>query len=341
MGRHPWLQTIGLILLSATTLIGRPPQKEGGAPMPFVPLREPHFVPAAKADFLKNEDRVVGVSENGVSKAYQPSVLAFHHVVQDSLKDMPIIATWCALCNTPLVYQSVVDGRKLTFERAGNRGNNFFMLDTETGSHWQQIGGDCYEGQLKGKRLTMVPFLYTTWGEWRAQHPDTLVLVPEAAYKAGYEYMANSRVLVVPYGSSKKPDRELVREQDTRLPNYEQVIGIEIAETHKAYPVSTLRKETVVNDKVGSTPILLVYAAASDTTTGFSRVLGGRTLTFRAGVLGTILDSETGSKWSPYGECLEGKMKGQKLERVIPEPGSWFAWAEFHPDTDIYKPAAH
>src|SRR6266849_559063 len=335
MSDRMWLRAIGLLLLAATPLAAQPPQREDRAPMPFVPLREPHFVPAAKADFLKSDDRVVGVSENGVSKAYQPSVLAFHHVVQDSLKGMPIIATWCALCNTPLVYKSEVDGKKLAFERAGNRWNKFFMLDTETGSHWQQIGGDCFEGPMKGKRLTMVPFLYTTWGEWRAQHPDTLALVPEADYEVGYDFM-NKRISTVAYGSNQKPTRELIREQDTRLPNYEQVIGIEIHDGHKAYAVSTLRKEPVVNDKVGSASILVVYAATSDTTTAFSRMLNGRPLTFRAAGSGTLLDNETGSKWSFYGECVEGSLKGKKLERVIPQPGSWFAWAEFHPDTDIY-----
>ena len=80
---------------------------------------------------------------------------------------------------------------------------------------------------MKGKRLTMVPFLYTTWGEWRAQHPDTLALVPEADYQVGYDFM-NKRISTVAYGSNQKPTRELIREQDTRLPNYEQVIGIEI-----------------------------------------------------------------------------------------------------------------
>ncbi len=340
MNHRTWLHVIGLVLVTAAPLVGQQPREENRSPMPFVPLREPHFVPAAKADFLKSEDRVVGVSENGVSKAYEPSVLAFHHVVQDSLKNIPIIATWCALCNTPLVYRSEVDGKKLNFERAGNRGNNFFMVDMETGSHWQQIGGDCYEGPMKGKRLTMVPFLYTTWGEWREQHPETLVLVPEAAYKEGYDFMAKSRILVVPYGSDKKPDRELIRQQDNRLPNYEQVIGIEIGDVHKAYPVSTLRKEPVVNDSVNSTPVLLVYAAASDTTTAFSRVLGGRTLTFHPAGLGTILD-EAGSTWNYYGECIAGKLKGRKLDRVIPQPGSWFAWAEFHPDTQIFSAGAH
>jgi hypothetical protein len=340
MNNRTWLQIIGLVLVAAAPLVAQQPQEQGHLPMAIVPLREPHFVPAAKVDFLKNDDRVIGVSENGVSKAYEPGVLAFHHVVQDNLGKAPIIAGWCSLCNTPLVYSSEVDGKKLTFEWAGNRGNNFYMHDLETHSSWQQIGGDCFEGQMKGKRLTMVPFLYTTWGEWHEQHPDTLVLVPETAYKAGYDFM-NERISTVAYGSNKKPTRELIREQDTRLPNYEQVIGIEIRDGHKAYPVSVLRKEPVVNDKVGSAPILVVYAAASDTTTAFSRVLHGRTLTFREVGSGTLLDSETGSKWSLYGECVEGSLKDRKLERVIPQPGSWFAWAEFHPDTDIYAASTH
>jgi hypothetical protein len=340
MKKRTWLQVIGFVLVVVAPLIAQQPQETSHLPMAIVPLREPHFVPAAKADFLKSDDRVIGVSENGVSKAYQPSVLAFHHVVQDSLGKAPIIVGWCSLCNTPLVYSAEVDGKKLTFEWAGNRGNNFYMRDLETKSNWQQIGGDCFEGQMKGKRLTMIPFLYTTWGEWRAQHPETLVLVPEPAYKAGYDFM-KKRISSVAYGSNQKPTRELIREQDNRLPNYEQIIGIEIRDAHKAYPVSALRKEPVVNDNLGSKPILVVYAAAIDTTTAFSRVVNGRPLTFRAAGSGTLLDNETGSKWSTYGECVDGKLKGRKLDRVIPQPGSWFAWAEFHPDTEVFTAAMH
>src|SRR5260370_12844421 len=268
MGDRMWLQVIGLVLAVAVRLVGQQPQLEARAPMPFVPLRDPHFVPAAKADFLKSDDRVVGVSENGVSKAYQPSVLAFHHVVQDSFGKSPIIAGGGSLCNTPLVYRSEVEGRNLTLEWAGNRGNNFFMRDVETNSHWQQIGGDCFEGPMKGKRLKMIPFLYTTWGEWRTQHPDTLALVPEPAYQDAYDFM-NKRISSVAYGSNKKPGRELIWEQDNRLPNYEQVIGIEVGPSHKAYPISELKKEAVVNDKVGPAPVLLVYVAAMVTTRAF------------------------------------------------------------------------
>ena len=329
------LQLLGAVLMMATPLAGQQPQQADHPPMAFVPLREPRFVPAAKADFLKNEDRIVGVSENGVSKAYEPGVLAFHHVVQDTLGKAPVIAGWCSLCNTPLVFSSEVDGKKYTFELAGNRGNNFFMRDLETNSHWQQIGGDCFEGPMRGKRLTMIPFVYTTWGEWHTERPDTLAVIPEPEYKEAYDFM-NKRISNWAFGSNKKPGRDLVRDQDNRLANYEQVIGLEVGGAHKAYPIAELKKEPVVNDKVGSTAVLLIYAEAIDTTTAFSRALNGRTLTFRTGGKGKIIDDETGSTWSAYGDCTAGKLKGQKLDRVIPEPGAWFAWAEFHPDTEVY-----
>ena len=58
------------------------------------PLREPRFVPAAQANFLKNEDQVLGVSANGVAKAYRTQVIAFHHIIDDKLGQLPIMVTW-------------------------------------------------------------------------------------------------------------------------------------------------------------------------------------------------------------------------------------------------------
>ena len=60
----------------------------------FEPLRDPHFVPAAKANFLRSEDQVLGVSVNGVAKAYPTQVMAWHHIIQDQLGSIPILATW-------------------------------------------------------------------------------------------------------------------------------------------------------------------------------------------------------------------------------------------------------
>jgi len=340
-----WIRAIGLTVLLAASLFAQAPTQRGGGrggnqDTGRGALREPRFAPAGQADFLKDSDLVIGVSENGVAKAYARDVAAWHHVIHDTFGNMPVIVTWCSLCNTPLVFRSAVDGKKLTFERTDNRGNNFIMVDKETGSIWQQIGGQAFEGPMKGKRLTIVPFLITNWGEWRARHPQTLALVPEASSQAGYAQMV-TRFANMPFGTDRMPNRSpLVRDLDKRLPASEQVIGIEIGDAHKAYPVAALRKDVVVNDRVGSTPVLLIQQTGSNTTTAFSRVLGGRTLTFKAAAAGAFVDNETGSHWNAYGECTAGSLRGQKLERIVPQPGLWFAWAEFFPDTQVYSPAA-
>jgi hypothetical protein len=60
----------------------------------FEPMRDPQFAPASRVNFLKDEDYVMGVSENGVSKAYRTDIIAWHHIIHDQLGKMPILATW-------------------------------------------------------------------------------------------------------------------------------------------------------------------------------------------------------------------------------------------------------
>lgn len=231
-----------------------------------------------------------------------------------------------------------MDGRKLTCDVYGLIGSNFVMRDHQTGTEWQQATGVAFNGPLKGKRLQMFPFVITTWREWRAQHPTTLALVLEPRYREQYRKKAESMKRILFGSRSRAPDRGATRD-DPRLPPYEQVVGIGINGAYKAYPLSQLKKGIVLNDRVGSTPVLLVHAASSDTTTAFTRLLRGGALSFRASKPGAsgMVDIETGSTWTPDGKCVAGKLKGEKLEMIPPLPSFWFAWAEFHPDTQVYS----
>lgn len=97
-----WPVWLVVALLSAASVLGQSPlaPRSGTGVVaspntPLIePLREPRFVPAAQADFLKGEDRVLGVSGNGVAKAYLPAAVAFHHIIDDQLGAMPIMVTW-------------------------------------------------------------------------------------------------------------------------------------------------------------------------------------------------------------------------------------------------------
>ncbi len=235
------------------------------------------------------------------------------------------------------MFSADLDGKTLTFDVFGLRGSNFVMRDRQTESQWQQATGEAFEGPLKGKLLTRVPFLLTTWGEWRAQHPETLALVPEASredeYKLRIQRMTSLR-------ASAGPERKILRD-DPRLPPHEQILGLEAGSVHKAYPLALLRKRAVVNDQVGSLPVLLIHSAAGDTTTAFSRLLKGRTLTFHPAKTGAgkLVDDETGSTWTPYGQCVAGNWKGEQLDLLTPLPSFWFSWAEFYPETEIFSAA--
>ena len=57
-------------------------------------LRAPEFVEAAKAAFLKDDDRVIGVVGDGVIKAYPAAAVTWHHGVEDRIGRLPVFVTW-------------------------------------------------------------------------------------------------------------------------------------------------------------------------------------------------------------------------------------------------------
>lgn len=301
---------------------------------PYELIREPRFTAAGNATFLKDEDQVVGVSANGVARAYPRRLIAWHHIIHDQLGSTPILATWCNLCATAIVFRNDVDGKKLTPDLAGLRGSNMTFRDRETGTQWQQATGEAFAGPLAGKRLEIAPFQFTTWGEWRKNHPHTQVLLPDPKREAEYEAMAQREART---RTLAKPAAPILRE-DSRLQAHALVYGLVAGGGQKAYPAARLQGNMVLNEQVGSAPVLVVHSTNGDTTTAFSRAQGGRTLTFRAAQSGEawLVDDQTGSQWTPYGECVAGRLKGAKLEVIPPLPSFWFAWAEFYPETQVF-----
>ena len=57
-------------------------------------LRAPEFVEASRAVFLKDGDRVIGVEDGGIAKAYPAAAVTWHHGVEDRIGKLPIFVTW-------------------------------------------------------------------------------------------------------------------------------------------------------------------------------------------------------------------------------------------------------
>jgi Protein of unknown function (DUF3179) len=298
-------------------------------------VSDPASVTADKVTFLKNSDMVLGIALNGTAKAYWLPMVIWTHRVADKIGDSAVLITWCSLCNTGLVFTPEVDGRKLTFTVPGLRGGNLVLKDDQTGTLWQQATGEAFKGPLEGKRLPLVPFQITSWGRWRGLYPNTLAMLPDPQNKAAYQSV-DQRISEPFWEMQPAP---MAFRTDPRLPPHTMIMGIE-AERTCAYPIETIKDEGLINDQVGSLPVLIVYTASTDTVRAFSRRVGQRTLEFKTVGPATITDVQTGSQWNPDGECLSGKLKGESLTSLIVEPSYWFAWAEFHPKTSVFLPSS-
>jgi len=226
----------------------------------------------------------------------------------------------------------------LHFDYDSMVGSNEVFKDRETGSKWQQTLSRAISGPLQGTHLQPYPFLLTQWGEWREQHPDTLVLKPLPGYA---ERMPGMNKFISQQWSSVvsgKPTPPGAFGRDDRLPARETILGLEVGDQSKAYPLSALQKQSVINDRLGRDAVVIVHQSKSDTTTALDPLVHGTTLEFRAAnpEADRLVDLETHSTWNAYGLCLSGKLKGAQLHQFILEPEFWFAWSEFRPKTQVY-----
>ena len=62
--------------------------------LPYKAIDHPEFIPAREAKFMSDRDRIIGVIDGKIAKAYPAGILAQHGLVQDKVSDGPIAVTW-------------------------------------------------------------------------------------------------------------------------------------------------------------------------------------------------------------------------------------------------------
>jgi len=45
---------------------------------------------------------------------------------------------------------------------------------------------------------------------------------------------------------------------------------------------------------------------------------------------------QTGTEWNYSGVAISGSLQGAELTRMPFNPGFWFEWVAFHPNTEVY-----
>jgi len=233
------------------------------------------------------------------------------------------------------VYAREIQGKVYTFGVSGKLiMNALVMYDHQSDTLWSQFLSRGVKGPLANTRLEFLPALQTTWRQWLSLHPDTMVLDKRGRYQSdSYEgYYGGGSAGII--GESNK---------DSRLPAKDLVLGVDLVGAAKAYPFQAMADQGAINDFFSGQPVLVTFDPLNETAAAFIRRVAGNPLHFQTtiktadGVL-LLRDQETGSTWQALtGRAIDGPLAGTALERLPSFYSFWFAWSDFHPQTELYS----
>ena len=304
--------------------------KSGGPPKDGIPsIDTPEFIEASQEYHVSDSDTVLGLEINGDVRAYPLSILVWHEIVNDNVGGVPVAVTYCPLCFTNQVFERVIDGQEVEFGTSGKLYNsNLVMYDRLTNSYWSQALGKAIVGELTGYELSTIPFDVIKWGDWKSLHPDSVVLTTNTGHVRAYG--------VDPYGNYYTETRIIfpVENTDNRMHPKEIILGFNDGDVYKAYKQQDVESAVIINDQINNNPIFLVSLYPENARV-FERTVDGKVLEFFFKD-GSIIDKETNSEWNYDGVAISGSLVGTELNRIPFNPGFWFEWIAFHPDTDVY-----
>jgi len=223
------------------------------------------------------------------------------------------------------VYVRKVGEKTLTLGVSGNLWKDVLVLyDRETDSLWTQLSGDAIDGPMKGKSLREIPSEMSTWAQWKARHPNTVVLKK-----------------TVPVGPSPgryatDPERMGIlgsKNSDDRLGGKEMVYGVRLpGGAALAVVQSHLEEKGGVVASLGGNDLLFTPSAAGGVA-AYRLPKGVATAALQQDGIWKLADGSRVD--ASTGDVVGGPKQGETLERFPVTRAYWFAWASFYPRSEV------
>jgi hypothetical protein len=280
-----------------------------------------------------------------------------HEISNDVLNDVPILVTYCPLCNSGIVYLRKIkyNGKEnlMEFEPSGMlRNSDMVMLDRNTETLWQQLMGVAIVGELDKKELDILPSLIISVEEFFNRYPQGEILSKKTGFSENENHYGTNPYKNYDDENAKPYERFFNSDKiDKRLPPMERIVDIEDNGEYKIYTFKDIEKAGAINDSFKTKDVVLFHqsgtisvldqsdiSASKDigTISVFNRKLDGKKLSFEKSN-GVFKDLQTKSSWDITGICYEGKLKGKQL-KIEPHSNHFaFAWLAFYPDSEIFK----
>jgi hypothetical protein len=165
-------------------------------------------------------------------------------------------------------------------------------------------------------------------------YPETILMTEDTGFSRPYG--------TYPYGSFRT-DQSLIfnvdNMNDLRLHRKARVLGINVGDSSKVYPVSNFGDNvSLIHDQVGGMDVVAVGSATQNFAVLFNRQLEDcTTLDFTPvqNQLPIVMTDNEGTQWDVFGNGVSGPRAGTKLEKTNSYIAYWFAWTAFFPGTEI------
>ena len=234
----------------------------------------PEVVKAADATWPADDEIVFGIGINGEYRAYPRRIMEVREMVNDTLGGRDLGIPYCTLCGSAQAYltDEVPEGVERPVLRTSGLliRSNKVMYDINSFSVFDTFTGEAVTGPLAKRdiALNQVSVVTTSWGEWKAAHPETTVLVESLALGRDFDFRNNRDAdgPIFPIG-----------DVDPRLPVQEDVLGVISASGEAiAFHVASARAALERGEAVEFGDIrLLLDGGGLRATTGAGDELGG------------------------------------------------------------------
>lgn len=265
----------------------------------------------------------------------------------------PVMLAYCTLCGAGILYDVTLPELNYT-DREGNpvelgetvlefgstgmlMRSNKLMYDRNTNTVWNAFTGIPAFGPLVSAdlELPLLPVVVTTWSDWLADHPDTSVLSLDTGFRrdyrngSAYSDYFNSPDLMFP---SFQQDTE-------NADNKEMIFGLNFDDNPRAYPLTVLAEQAVVNDTLNDVNVVIVSETLPERDFfepggAAVRAYDRGELTFSQNEAGQLVD-DSGVVWMVTEDALVAD-DGRTLDRIAGHLAFWFGWYGFYPETDFY-----
>lgn len=211
-------------------------------------LDRPAVTDAAGGAWYPDGDLVFGVVINGEARAYPKHIMEVHEMINDTLGGRTIAIPYCTLCRSAQAYfTDDVAGFKPLLRTSGllSRSNKF-MYDVSTWSAVDTFTGKGISGPLHkaGVTLRQTTVVTSSWGAWRAAHPQTTIVAKDGGI--GHSYPRNPL-----RGRDDGGPIFPVGNVDPRLGVHEVVLGVIAADgTPIAFPRAAARLALTAGERV-------------------------------------------------------------------------------------------